>query len=89
MAEKDATQRVLDLRQRLDQAKTRLTEARTQQRSAEDQLSAADDAIRQLGLDPDRDLERQVIRLAETLDSGLKQVEEYLDEVAAIRKGGE
>ena len=87
MAEKDATQRVLDLRSRLDRAKTKLTEARTQQRTAEDQLAAADDAIRDLDLDPDRDLERQVIRLAETLDEGLKQVEAHLDEVEAILGG--
>lgn len=83
----DATKRVLNLRQRLDQAKTKLTEARTHQRTADDALSAADDAIRKLGLDPDRDLERQVIRLADDIDKDLKQIEESLDEVESILAG--
>lgn len=87
MAEKDATQRVLDLRQRMDKTKTRVTEARTVVRTAEDQLTAADDAISKLDLDPDRDLERQVIRLVETLETDVKKVEEYLDEVEAIMRG--
>ncbi len=88
MAEKDATQQVLDLRQRLDRAKTRLTEARTQVRSAEDQLTAADDSIRTLGLDPDRDLERQVIRLVSAINTDLEQVETHLNEVGEILDGG-
>jgi hypothetical protein len=75
------------MRRRLDRNKTRLTEARTQVRSAEEQLVAADDAIRDLDLDPDRDLERQVIRLVESLDSGLTKLEEYLDEVETILEG--
>lgn len=89
MAEnKDATQQVLDLRQRIDQAKTRMTEARTKHKTAEDALTAADDMIETLGLDPDRDLERQVIRLASEIDDDLKKAEEYLDEFAGILGGG-
>lgn len=88
MAEKDATQRVLDLRQRMEKTKTRVTEARTMVRTAEDQLTAADDAILRLELDPDRDLERQVVRLVETLETDLKKIEEYCDEVEAIMRGG-
>lgn len=84
MAKKDATQRVLDARQRLDRDQTRVTEARTQVKTAEDQLTAADDAILTLGLDPDRDLERQVIRLVSTIETDLTQVETYLDEVEGI-----
>ncbi len=87
MAEKDATQRVLDLRQRMDKTKTRVTEARTTVRAAEDQLTAADDAISRLDLDPDRDLERQVVRLVETLEADLKKIEGYCDEVEAIMRG--
>ncbi len=87
MGKDDATQQVLDLRQRMDSAKTRLTEARIQVRTAEDALSAADDSIRTLGLDPDRDLERQVIRLVSTIDTDLGQVEAYLTEVEAIVGG--
>jgi len=85
--EKDATQRVLDLRQRFDSAKTQLTASRTQVRSAEDQLAAADDVIGKLGLDPDRDLERQVIRLVEELESDLAKLEGYADEVESILGG--
>ena len=84
---KDATQRVLDLRQRLDAAKTRLTTARAHQQTAEDALAAADDAIRRLGLDPDRDLERQVNKLADEIDADLKKLEGYLDEVEYILGG--
>jgi hypothetical protein len=87
MPEKDATQRALDARRRVDRDKTRLTEARTKQRTAEDALAAADDAIRDLELDPDRDLERQVVRLVGTIESGLQQIEVHLDEVEGILKG--
>lgn len=88
MAKKDATQQVLDLRQRVDRAKTRVTEARTTKKSAEDQLTAADDAIEQLGLDPDRDLERQVNRLIEGITKDLTQLEEHLDEAESVLGGG-
>ena len=84
MADDDATKRVLDLRQRLDAAKIRLTEARTEARAAEDALAAADDAIRDLGLDPDHDLERQVNRLIDDVDADLKKVEHCLDEVEEV-----
>lgn len=86
---KDATQQVLDARQRVDRSKTRATEARTKQRVANDALTAADDAITTLGLDPDRDLERQVIRLVKEIDDDLTQTEESLDEFERISGRGE
>jgi hypothetical protein len=84
MAKDDSTQQVLDLRQRVDRAKTRTTEARTKKKAAEDQLTAADDAIEQLGLDPDRDLERQETRLIEEIKVDLVQLEEQLDEAESV-----
>lgn len=84
MVKDDSTQQVLDMRQRADRAKTRTTEAHTKKRLAEDQLTAADDAIEQLGLDPDRDLERQENRLIEEAKSSLTQVEEQLDEAESV-----
>jgi predicted nucleic acid-binding Zn-ribbon protein len=84
MAEKDPTQQVLDLRQRVDRDKTRLTEARTKKKTAEDQLTAADDAIEQLGLDPGRDLERQVNQQVGDIKNDLEQLEEHLDEAESI-----
>lgn len=84
MAKDDATQQVLDLRQSVDDAKVRTTEARTKKQVAEDQLVAADDAIENLGLDPDRDLERQVSRLVVDIQSDLAQLEEQLDEAANV-----
>lgn len=88
VTEKDATQRVLDARQRVDRDKTRLTEARTRQKTAQDALAAADDAISTLDLDPDRDLERQVIRLVEAIETDLTtKIEPALDEVEVILRG--
>jgi predicted nucleic acid-binding Zn-ribbon protein len=84
MAKDDPTQQVLDLRQRVDRAKTRTTEARTKKKAAEDQLTAADDAIEQLGLDPDRDLERQENRLIESIREDLGQLEGQLDEAESV-----
>lgn len=84
MSEKNATQQVLDLRSDVDRTKTRATEARTKKRVAEDQLVAADDAIEQLGLDPDRDLERQEQRLIEKAQTDLGQLEERLGEAESI-----
>jgi hypothetical protein len=84
MAKDDPTQQVLDLRQRVDRAKTCTTEARTKKKAAEDQLTAADDAIEQLGLDPDRDLERQENRLIEEIKTDLVQLEEQLDEAESV-----
>ncbi len=84
MAEKDATQQVLDLRQRVDSAKTRVTEASTKKSAAEDQLAAADDAIEELGLDPDRDLGRQTNRLVAAIQENLEQLEEHLDEAESV-----
>lgn len=89
MAEKakDATRQVLDMRQRLDTCKTRVTEARTKKTGAEDQLTAADDAIEHLGLDPDRDLERQEAALVAGINDDLVQLEGYLDEADAVLDG--
>ncbi len=89
MAEKkkDATQQVLDMRQRLDQCKTRVTTACTKKTGAEDVLTAADDAIEQLGLDPDRDLERQEARLVAAIQEDLEQLEEKLDEADSVLAG--
>ena len=88
MTKDDATKRVLALRQRLDSAKTRTTEARTKKKAAEDQLVAADDAIEELGLDPDRDLERQVNRLLDGITTDLEQLEEHLVEAETVLDGG-
>lgn len=84
MANDEATQQVLDLRQSADHAKVRTTEARTKKQVAEDQLIAADDAIENLGLDPDRDLERQVSRLVSDIRKDLGQLEEQLDEAESV-----
>ena len=84
---KDATQRVLDLRQRVDAAKTRTTTLRAHQQTAEDALTAADDAIRRIDLDPDRDLEKQVNRLADEIETDLTKLEGYLDEAESILAG--
>ena len=87
-ADNDATKRVLALRQSVDSAKTRLTEVRTKKRAAEGALSAADDAIEQLGLDPDRDLSRQVTRMLGETEKELKQLEDHLDEAESVLGGG-
>lgn len=83
-----ATERVLTLRRDVDYAKTRATEARTKKKSAEDQLTAADDAIEELGLDPDRDLDRQVNRLVEGIATDLDRLEEQLDEAESVLARG-
>lgn len=84
MVKDDSTRQVLDLRQSVDRAKVRTTEARTKKQVAEDQLIAADDAIENLGLDPDRDLERQVSRLVGEIRKDLGQLEEQLDEAESV-----
>ena len=84
---KDATRQVLDMRQRLDQCKTRVTEARTKKTGAEDQLTAADDAVEELGLDPDRDLERQEATLIVKIEEDLKRLEAYLDDAGNVFDG--
>ena len=83
----EATKRVLALRQNVEHTKTRVTQARTMKTSAEDQLTAADDAIEELGLDPDRDLERQVNRLIEGIEQDLVQLKEQLDEAESVLGG--
>ncbi len=84
---KDATEQVLDMRQRMDRCKTRATEARTRKTGAEDQLTVADDAIEQLGLDPDRDLERQEAALIAGITGDLGKLEGYLDEADSVIAG--
>ncbi len=84
---KDATQQVLDMRQRMDRCKTRTTEALTKKKGAEDQLTAADDAIEELGLDPDRDLERQENALLTGIAGDMTKMEGYLDEADAVIAG--
>ncbi len=84
---KDATQQVIDMRQRMDRCKTRSTEARTRKTGAEDQLTAADDSIAELGLDPDRDLERQEAALVSGIQDDLEKLEGYLDEADAVIVG--
>ena len=86
MVKKDSTQQVLDLRERVAAAKTKLTEAKTKKKTAEEQLLAADDAIEELGLDPDRDLERQVTKLIEVIEKEMTQLEEYLSEAESVLK---
>ncbi len=84
---KDATEQVLDMRQRMDRCKTRATEARTRKTGAEDQLAVADDAVEELGLDPDRDLERQEAALIVRITSDLEKLEGYLDEANSVIDG--
>ena len=86
MDKKDATQQVLDLQGRVATAKTKLIEAQTKKKTAEEQLLAADDAIEELGLDPDRDLERQVTKLIEVIEKEMTQLEEYLSEAESVLK---
>ncbi len=84
---KDATQQVLDMRHRMDTCKTRATEARTKKTGAEDQLAAADDSIEELGLDPDRDLERQKAALVAGIHDDLGKLEDYLIEAEEVLGG--
>ena len=86
MVKKDSTQQVLDLQGRVATAKTKLIEAQTKKKTAEEQLLAADDAIAELGLDPDRDLERQVTKLIEVIEKDMTQLEEYLSEAESVLK---
>ena len=86
MVKKDSTQQVLDLQGRVATAKTKLIEAQTKKKTAEEQLLAADDAIEELGLDPDRDLERQVTKLIEVIEKEMTQLEEYLSEAESVLK---
>ena len=86
MVKKDSTQQVLDLQGRVATAKTKLIEAQTKKKTAEEQLLAADDAIAELGLDPDRDLERQVTKLIEVIEKEMTQLEEYLSEAESVLK---
>lgn len=84
MTNEKAAKRVLSARRRLDELKTQTAEARAKKQAAEDQLAAADDAIRRLELDPDRDLERQVLKLISDLEAEIEKQEKRLEEVADI-----
>lgn len=79
-----AAKRVLGLRRDVDRAKTRVTTARTVRKQAEDQLKVADDAIEVLGLDPDRDLERQLDKLTDGIQGDLDEMGEKLDEAESV-----
>jgi len=78
------TEQVLELRGRLDRARQKVADYRAQVKAADDQLAAADDTIKNLGLDPERDLERQKNRLLEEANKLLISVEEQLNEVESI-----
>lgn len=79
-----AAKKVLGLRRDVDRAKTRVTTARTVRKQAEDQLKVADDAIEVLGLDPDRDLERQLDKLTDGIQGDLDEMGEKLDEAESV-----
>ena len=80
----EETEQVLELRGRLDRARQKVADYRAQVKAADDQLAAADDTIKNLGLDPERDLERQKNRLLEEANKLLVSVEEQLNEVESI-----
>ncbi len=79
-----AAKQVLALRRDIDRTKTRLTTATVVRKQAEDQLKVADDAIEELGLDPDRDLERQLDKLIEGIQTDLEGMGEQLDEAESV-----
>jgi len=79
-----AAKRVLGMRRDVDRAKTRVTTACTVRKQAEDQLKTADDAIEELGLDPDRDLERQLAKLTDDIQSDLDEMGDKLDEAESV-----
>jgi len=80
----EETEQVLEIRGRLDRARQKVADYRAQVKAADDQLAAADDTIKNLGLDPERDLERQKNRLLEEANKLLVSVEEQLNEVESI-----
>lgn len=79
-----AAKQVLALRRDIDRTKTRLTTARAVRKQAEDQLKVADDAIEVLGLDPDRDLERQLTKLITGIQESLEDMGEQLNEAESV-----
>ena len=83
MTEDNAT-KIIKGRERLDAMKTKLAEAKAEQKVAEDQLAAADDAVDLLGLDPERDLERQVTKLCQEAMAEIEKLEEIIDDVDVI-----
>ncbi len=79
-----AAKQVLALRRDIDRTKTRLTTATVVRKQAEDQLKVADDAIAELGLDPDRDLERQLDKLITGIRASLEDMGGQLDEAESV-----
>ncbi len=79
-----AAKQVLAMRRDIDRTKTRLTTALTVRKQAEDQLKVADDAIEVLGLDPDRDLERQLDKLITGIQTSLEDMGGQLDEAESV-----
>ncbi len=79
-----AAKQVLAMRRDIDRTKTRLTTAIAVQKQAEDQLKVADDAIEVLGLDPDRDLERQLDKLITGIQTSLEDMGGQLDEAESV-----
>lgn len=84
MGDSKAAKQVLAMRRDIERTKTRLTAARTVRTQAEDQLKVADDAIEVLGLDPDRDLERQLDKLIDGIRTDLDGMEEQLEEAESV-----
>ncbi len=84
MGDSKAAKQVLAMRRDIERTKTRLTAARTVRKQAEDQLKVADDAIAELGLDPDRDLERQLDKLINGIQTDLEGMGEKLDEAESV-----
>lgn len=84
MGDSKAAKQVLAMRRDIERTKTRLTAARTVRTQAEDQLKVADDAIEELGLDPDRDLERQLDKLIGGIQTDLDGMGEQLDEAESV-----
>ncbi len=84
MGDSKAAKQVLALRRDIDRTKTRLTTATVVRKQAEDQLKVADDAITVLGLDPDRDLERQLAKLIDGIQTDLDEKVGQLDEAESV-----
>ncbi len=84
MGDSKAAKQVLALRRDIDRTKTRLTTATVVRKQAEDQLKVADDAIEELGLDPDRDLERQLDKLIDGIQESLNEMGGQLDEAESV-----
>ncbi len=80
----DNAARVIAMRQRLDAVKTKVIESKTEQKQAEDQLAAADDAVDRLGLNSERDLERQVTKLCQEADEDIGKLKTVVEDIDRI-----